>query len=381
MQIDANVIEGSLYATENNGFIELTVTSRGNLAFNDYPANLEGNGFKYKGSENLMFEGAFMYGTDPFKVMDGARIKDQQANDFVHIKMIDDGKSIYSFFSDPGAGPNALGIKILLETILPGGNNFVILKCELINSSSQNIDSLYVGYYIDWDIPESGYDQDTTYFDNTNKFAVAYNVKDSTKPFTGMALISDENFGYYAIDNVATSGNVVLNDENGFSDAEKWYALSNGVANSPGKVGNISFVLSGGPYNIPAGKHLFVTFSIAAAPTLQEVVDAIKQSREKYGGEIENGQEPLVFQLNQNYPNPFNSSTVISYRLAADRMVTLKVYDILGRNVATLINEFQSAGDHQVQLSTFNYQLSSGVYFYRIDTGDFSKARKLILLK
>ncbi len=88
---------------------------------------------------------------------------------------------------------------------------------------------------------------------------------------------------------------------------------------------------------------------------------------------------PTNFQLDQNYPNPFNPTTVISYKLSAVSNVTLKVYDILGREVARLVNEKQSAGNYSV---TFDgSRLASGVYFYRLAAGDFVSVKKLVLLK
>jgi hypothetical protein len=83
--------------------------------------------------------------------------------------------------------------------------------------------------------------------------------------------------------------------------------------------------------------------------------------------------------LSQNYPNPFNPSTVIRYQLANSGMVTLKVYDVLGREVRTLVNERQTAGDHSV---TFNAaKLSSGIYFYRLQAGNNIQTKKLVLMK
>ena len=90
---------------------------------------------------------------------------------------------------------------------------------------------------------------------------------------------------------------------------------------------------------------------------------------------------PKLFALAQNYPNPFNPTTTISYQLPANSFTTLKVYDALGKEVATLVNEMKEAGSYDVQLSTNNYQLSSGVYFYKMTTGKFSAVKKLILLK
>jgi hypothetical protein len=86
-----------------------------------------------------------------------------------------------------------------------------------------------------------------------------------------------------------------------------------------------------------------------------------------------------AFELSQNFPNPFNPSTVISYQLPANTLVTLKVYDELGRLVKTLVNENQNAGAHSVTFNASN--LASGVYFYRLTAGSFVETKKLMLLK
>ena len=88
---------------------------------------------------------------------------------------------------------------------------------------------------------------------------------------------------------------------------------------------------------------------------------------------------PTTFSLRQNYPNPFNPTTVISYQLPAVTRVILKVYDILGNEVATLVNTIQPAGIHSVQFSGSG--LASGVYFYRLSTPDYVRTMKMILLK
>ena len=89
--------------------------------------------------------------------------------------------------------------------------------------------------------------------------------------------------------------------------------------------------------------------------------------------------QPSAYQLNQNYPNPFNPSTVISYSIPRGGLVTVKVYNMIGQEVETLVNQFQSSGSHQV---TFNGRsLSSGVYFYRINSENFNMVRKMVLLK
>ena len=94
---------------------------------------------------------------------------------------------------------------------------------------------------------------------------------------------------------------------------------------------------------------------------------------------------PHQFKLEQNYPNPFNPSTVISYQLSVNSIVSLRIYDVLGNEVATLVNGEKQSGSYQVsfnpQLTTSNRQLSSGVYFYTLRAGNFVETKKMILLR
>jgi len=90
-----------------------------------------------------------------------------------------------------------------------------------------------------------------------------------------------------------------------------------------------------------------------------------------------------VYELKQNYPNPFNPSTQIRYSLEKAGNVSIKVFDVLGREVATLVNENQNPGDHAVSFNSASIRggLSSGVYFYRIESGSFLDVKKMMLLK
>jgi hypothetical protein len=88
---------------------------------------------------------------------------------------------------------------------------------------------------------------------------------------------------------------------------------------------------------------------------------------------------PETFELMQNYPNPFNPATTISYNIPASSFVTLKIYDVLGTEVAALVNQQQSVGKYNVTFNASN--LSSGIYFYKIDAGNFSAIKKMQLIK
>ena len=98
---------------------------------------------------------------------------------------------------------------------------------------------------------------------------------------------------------------------------------------------------------------------------------------------VEDGSVPQEFTLSQNYPNPFNPSTNIEYNLTKAEMVSLKIYNLLGLEVATLVNGRQEAGRYSVRFATNEgkLDLSNGAYFYRLQAGSFVSTRKLILVK
>ena len=93
---------------------------------------------------------------------------------------------------------------------------------------------------------------------------------------------------------------------------------------------------------------------------------------------IDLGTTPRVYALMQNFPNPFNPTTTIRYDLPRATKVSLKVYDMLGREVATLAQGLLKAGNYQVQ---WNAYVASGIYFYRLQTEEFVETKKMILLK
>ena len=90
-------------------------------------------------------------------------------------------------------------------------------------------------------------------------------------------------------------------------------------------------------------------------------------------------QLPSEFSLSQNYPNPFNPNTVISYQLPVGGDVILKIYDILGNEMSTLVDEYKPAGSYEVEFNATN--LPSGVYFYQLRAGSFVETKKMILMK
>ena len=85
------------------------------------------------------------------------------------------------------------------------------------------------------------------------------------------------------------------------------------------------------------------------------------------------------FELSQNYPNPFNPSTSIQYAVSSPQFVSLKVYDVLGNEIATLVNEEKAAGTYEVDF--YGTVLPSGIYFYKLQAGSFAETKKMVLLR
>lgn len=88
---------------------------------------------------------------------------------------------------------------------------------------------------------------------------------------------------------------------------------------------------------------------------------------------------PTEYKLSQNYPNPFNPVKRINYSIPQQGMVSIKVFDVLGKEVTTLVNEIKQPGSYDVEFNAAN--LSSGVYFYRIQSGDFRDVKRMVVIK
>jgi hypothetical protein len=170
---------------------------------------------------------------------------------------------------------------------------------------------------------------------------------------------------FWCPDNVFNYGNPVV-----------WPRLDASYKNSTMLTGSIEGLPLGDLNWFPAQKDIWqknqaaITSHILSENTSVINISAVKQ---------ENNQTPTNFSLSQNYPNPFNPSTEIQYSIPQSGIVTLKVYNLLGQVVATLVNQEQKSGNYVVNFNAD--KLASGVYMYRIQSGDFSLTKKMVFLK
>lgn len=394
-----SIIAKPTYRDQNINNVTMTITSKGTLAFNDYPDNIQGSGFVYRpgGPENLLFEGAFMAGTDVNHVVDVARSANQsvQSSDFISKQRIIirtpgtiSNQDAVTAFSDESAASNKVGLRVRLNSYAFKQNqdaDYVILKYTLVNTNAAPISNLYNGLYFDWDLGPNGQNNNARY-DVSRRLGYIYNIDSTVIPtYAGVSLLSGQALpAFRAINNDNTVPGNPWGVYDGFTKAEKWESLSGGTSYNQEGPGDVSFVIGTGPLSIAPNDSIVVGYAVLAGNKLTDLqfhADAAARKWSNLVTEVRrtNVALPLIFQLYQNYPNPFNPSTIIRYDVAKESYVTLKVHNILGQEVLTLVDGRQPAGQYEVPLSAL--QLPSGVYFYKLQAGTFVDVKKMLLLK
>ncbi len=225
------------------------------------------------------------------------------------------------------------------------------------------------------------------YYGGTKTFLQTANTDHPTKP------ILDTEFGYWSTENNSSQNAQALTFYSTFKAFAELAALkSDGTINPNGgylmgttwwcafdwySAGHPSGFESMGIYSMDRTTPKFVA---------KYMIPQYQPYFNKGGMEVTGIQDnlsmnsvPLSFELSQNYPNPFNPSTTIHYEIPNPGIVTLKIYDVLGRIVGTLVNQYQAKGKYDINFNSNN--LSSGIYFYQLNAGSFNSTRKMLLLK
>ncbi|MFC1569934.1 T9SS type A sorting domain-containing protein [bacterium] len=181
--------------------------------------------------------------------------------------------------------------------------------------------------------------------------------------------------GEYCVTNRTNLGSPELNEDY----ANYRYYYTQYITQSMERHGLVPFYWDAGYY----GNHGSGLFDRKTGEVLDPDIHTVsivdKNAAGPFTGIHEFSSGPARFSLEQNYPNPFNPTTRIGYQLSANAFVVLKVFDVLGNEVETLVSEHRNAGNHFVQLNASG--LTNGVYFYKIEVGMYSESKKLLLLK
>ncbi len=378
------------------GNVATTISSFGAIGFNNYAScsgTQLGRGFEFpRGAKSALFHGGLILATAADHVSDVSYGNaEHDRYDFITVTggdlSIQAGRratmELTSRFND-GAAESPIGLtvdqKVYAWANAPW-NDFVIVEYTISNTSAQTVDNIYAGVYLDWDIDDSN--ANFAGWDNANQLGYEWA---NGSAYYGVTAVSPSK---------AVSYRAVKNPDyvwSGFADASKYQFMTEGFkAVSSSEASDWSQLLSFGPYNLAAGKNVTVAFAILGGANLADLQANARAAHSAYlttGVETPTEPVPLQFALAQSAPNPFTVKTApaaeIRYSLAANGPVTLRLFNLLGQEVAVLASGVQSPGSYVVQWNGRDHRgavVPSGVYFYQLKTPNFTATRKLIVVE
>ena len=383
----------------NNIAVSLTAIGRFGFATTEVNPPTDGIGFSFKRGSNLLFDGAIIAGTGPNNLSNAARgVKSgpntthAQDRDFLtttngSMRILTPGtltaQESFSEFEDQFSS-TPLNIRITQESFAMNStpnDNLVLVRFKIQNQGQNNLTNLHFGLFFDWDLGDG---QEA--FENTASYDAARKMGIVTHPdvLVGVAYYGTANVHYRAINNLD------INDDNGFTDVEKWQAISGGLSALTAGPADVSHVLANGPLSIAAGQSVTLDYALLAANSLTELRNTADAAQALWNQLITNVEDqpapgiPERFSLHQNYPNPFNPSTEIRYDLSQPVEVELAIYNLLGQRVRMLLNARQPAGFHTIQWDGKNdagATVASGIYLYELRAAGFVETRKMMLLR
>jgi serine protease len=374
------------------GVIQTTIHSNGHIGWRDLQQTV-GTGFVYQGQE-LLPEHGLLIGRSPAQISDNIRNENiiEQDADFRSLTVIETksnpvyrGDILHSF--DDLNGDNPMGLIIEQELLFGSASIPALDRClsviyKIHNPTDSTISGIRLGAYTDWDLHSAGLDN--IEYDASRKMAIFNNSGESPGLFAGLMLANnDHDIMASIIDN-----NTSISD--GFTDEEKWEFLSMGH-NDDLTDANGSAMISVAPFDLVSHHTTTLMYSLIVASSYSDLLTTAGTIQSIYNTAfaneyvgVENDTRQIEHQLVSNFPNPFNPSTTIAYQLPAATEVSLKVYDISGKTIMTLINQTKEAGYYQVNwdgTDQAGQKVAAGMYFARLQTGEQSSVVKMVYLR
>ncbi|MFC1475298.1 S8 family serine peptidase, partial [Candidatus Zixiibacteriota bacterium] len=384
------------FVTHNVGNINFTLTNFGTFGLGDdsfFPAG--GVGFTYNSGSNDLFEGGLLIGTNFLKVSDGIRNSvGEPDGDFGvtpggNIAFVSPKAGIsqqtHSSFSDERAElPNGVTIEQNSYAFdYAPYQDFIILQYIIKNISSSILNNIFVGLYMDWDVPFYG--SNAGGYEQADDFAwIAYRSNTINIDFRGVKIVD----GITQTAFTTLGANVAYEyPGDGFTETEKMEGLTNGFATADSfKVNTNDLVqIVATSISLGIGELDTVAFALLAGETLPEIKTTAALSSSAYDGFITDIKEidnlpylPENYTLFQNYPNPFNPVTTISFELPKVSEYTVTIYNLIGQKVEQFSGK-ADAGLVRIQWDAGNH--ASGVYLYHLLADEYSASKKMLLLK
>jgi len=388
------------YMTVEGGNVALTISSFGAAGFQDYAGTSDeiGVGFQFPiTSLRALWHGGLMVATASNRVSDvsygraNGSIDVNPRYDFVATA---DGEirrttpkisstETFSKFNDTNAEA-PIGVEVsqtALTWTSPPNDDFVILQYVIRNKSGAQLGNLYAGYYLDWDIGQS--DANYAGWDAANQLGYMYGAVSS---YYGVCAVWPASAtSYRAVHNPSE----VWQDR--YTDAEKYQFFTGGFTAVSGTTPNDwSQQIGYGPFTLQPEETVIVAFALLGGANLNDIKANAQAARAAYtvvGVDDDETPIPLRFELSQNTPNPFSSrdgQTVIAYSLAKPALVDVRIFNLLGQEIAVLRNEPQNAGRYTLSWNgrnTLGAAVPSGIYFYQVLADNVRMVRRMVVLR
>lgn len=361
--------------------ITTTINSMGNIGFNDYPANLQGMGFTYKGSPNLLFEGALMIGVGPRNLPNVARGGFTEAKDTsfyprivtqLRVDSIPTGARVVTRFSDV-YDPYSVGVDVTQNVYAMTGDslrNTVIVALDIVNRVDTTIQDLYVGQFYDFDIGPSGANNGCAW-DTKQGIGLIQNAKRPDLPSIGVSMISPLATNFYAVDNDGDEFGIEI--YNNFLRAEKWQLMSGGIRRKNSRITDVSTSISAGPFSLAPGERQQVCFVIAAGDDYSYItkgVTAARRAAQNMGLNAvpysEIPEKNTIIYL-EGAPLVGLGTREIRFSVGQPTPVVIDIVDLFGSTVATVVDEPNVAVGTYSRAITIP-SVAQGTYFLRMTT-------------
>ncbi len=368
-----------LYLTDNTSDFKMSIFWDGSIGHLSSMTAL-GEGCEFKNNPDALYAGGLIFGTKSAGYVNGNQASFGIVNDFINIESIHTVTSMdpeidyisETVYNDNNAAA-PYGVSVNQEALSKNDDEFVILKYGFTSNSS-SLKDFYAGIFADWDVGASdGYPKNLGGYDQSRNLAYQYINDGSPDPnYYGIVALS----GMAGAKIAADTGGVTIRE----TALQRISTFENDTIT---EIGDYRMWIGSGPFTLTQGNTKFVYFAFVAgtdSTNLQANADAAVQKYQHIITDVdENEVLPTQFNLSQNYPNPFNPSTLIKYQIPHGANVTLEIFDVLGRRVKVLVDEYKNAGNYKIEFNAKS--LSSGTYFYRIRTGKFSAVKKMLLIK
>ncbi len=374
------------YLDMDNNNIVCTFNSEGNLGYNDYSKNQQGNGLKYKGYDYL-FEGAIIAGVSKTNISNNARGSSGSAKNrnfsslenFNKFYKTDDLLCGVTSYTDTTSALNT-NISVLQEVFQSNSTlykDIILVSYDITSLEKQDIKELFFGQFFDWDISLSG-KNDVIEFVPKYNFAYAKDGKNENLPGVYIKILSPYNNNFYAINNNGNDSSISVYD--GFTEEEKWETISSGLKRIYAANNDCSMVLSAGPIEIAPLDTVNLSFAIAFAYSNEEANSKFIKASSllNYVKSINVNDE--VLNNIYIYPNPTADYININLTLMKSAPVTISIYDISGKKITDIISEeMLSSGIHSFEYNA--KELSQGTYFVDLTTKGKNISKSFIVIK